>query len=124
MDGLKSEHVFEECGKIVKDVDTIELLSSNDMAAAAEVLFSIKNAELNGISAYIRQIMQFVGYGIKGGEAPFIATAFSIVAKNLLEFCEEIGNKDKCEELWKLCEQHLESRIAIAGKNASHKEDK
>ena len=124
MDRLKSEHVFEECKKIVKDANPSKLLADKGLEAAAKIVNSIKVTEMKGISAYITQIMQFLGFEIQGGEAPYIATAFSIMAKNLLDFCEGIGEKRKCEELWKFCEEYLDCGIQISGKKEARQEDK
>lgn len=123
MDGLKSEHVYDKLEEIFKGVNILSFLKiSRDEKEKMAV--SAVNAEINGITEYMNQINQFIGFEVKGGEAPYIATALSIVAKNWLGFCDKLGNKEKCEKLWKLCEDSLFSEIEIGGITAAGKEDK
>ena len=123
MDGLKSEHVYEKLEGIFEGVNILSFLKTS-REEKEKMSVSAMKAELNGIIAYMNQINQFIGFEVNGGEAPYIAIALSIVAKNWLGFCDKLDQKKKCEELWKLCEDYLCGEIEIAGTNASGKEDK
>lgn len=123
MNGLKSEHVYEKLEEIFEGVNILSFLKAS-REEKEKMSMSAMEAELNGIIAYMNSINQFIGFEVKGGEAPYIATALSIAARNWLGFCEKLDQKKKCEELWKLCEDSLCSEIDIAGTTASGKEDK
>ena len=107
-----------------KGLNPSALYNRKELEAAAKILNSIKVTEMKGISAYITQITQFLGFEIQCEETPYIATAFGIVTKILLDFCEEIGKKRKCEDLLWFCEQYLHCDIQISGKKEAHREDK
>ena len=123
MNGLKIEYVYEKLEEIFEGMNIPSLLKTS-REEKEKMSVSAMKAELNGIIAYMNQINQFIGFEVNGGEAPYIAIALSIVARDWLSFCEKIDQKKKCEKLWELCEDSLCSGIDIVGIIASDKEDK
>ena len=94
MDGLKSEHVYEKLEEIFEGVNILSFLKAS-REEKEKMSMSAMEAELNGIIAYINQINQFIGFEVKGGEAPYIGNSPQHCSKKLAELLREARPKEK-----------------------------
>ena len=109
---LEFINVFDRCAQRHKEFEEKDCHNTEDMI---NFIADIKETELEGVVNYHKQLHEFIGHNIKGGEIVYIAAALEILKRNYTDSLVKLGQKEKFNSLIADCNRYL-TTISIMNK--------
>ena len=114
---LEFINVFDRCAQRHKEFEEKDCHNTEDMI---NFIADIKATELEGVADYHKQLHEFIGHNIKGGEIVYIVAALELLKRNYTDSLVKLGQKEKFNSLIADCEKYL-TTISIMNKTGGGK---
>lgn len=101
---LEFINVFDMCAQRQKDFNKMDCHNVKDMI---NFIGDIKATELEGVADYHKQLHEFIGHDIKGGEIVYLVAALELLKRNYTDILVKLGQKEKFNSLIADCEKYL-----------------